>query len=64
MDSAAEHVESVLQEADLCHIMAAALAGWGCTVAALYTIAVFDQKPQGLACQAMLSQLRIGHTHW
>lgn len=55
VDSADKHVESVLQDADLCRVMAAVLAGWGCTVAALYTIAVFDQKPQGLDCQAMLS---------
>lgn len=45
VDSADKHVESVLQDADLFHIMAAVLAGWACTVAAVYTIALFDQNP-------------------
>lgn len=45
IESADKRVESVLQDADLCHIMAAVLAGWGCTVAAVYTIALFDQNP-------------------
>lgn len=45
VESADKRVESVLQGADLCHIIAAVLAGWGCTVAAVYTIALFDQNP-------------------
>lgn len=45
VESADKRVESVLQDADLCHIMAAVLAGRGCTVAAVYTIALFDQNP-------------------
>lgn len=45
VESADKHVESVLHDADLCHIMAAALAGWSCTVAAVYTIPLFDQNP-------------------
>lgn len=45
VESADKCVQSVFQGADLCHIMAAVLAGWGCTVAAVYTIALFDQNP-------------------
>lgn len=45
VELADEPVKSALQDADLCHIMAAVLAGWGCTVAAVYTIALFDQNP-------------------
>lgn len=45
VESADKRVESVLQDADLFHIMAAVLAGWCCTVAAVYTIALFDQNP-------------------
>lgn len=44
-ESADKPPESVLQGADLCHIMAAVFAGWGSTVAAVYTIALFDQNP-------------------
>lgn len=43
--SAEKRAQSVLQEADLCHIMAAVFAGWGSTVAAVYTIALLDQNP-------------------
>lgn len=45
VESADKHVSSVLQEADLYHIMAAVFASWGSTVAAAYTIALFDQNP-------------------
>lgn len=34
-----------LLDADLCRDTAAALAGCSCTVAAVYTIALFDQNP-------------------
>lgn len=46
MESADKRVESVLQDADLCRITAAVRAGpGGRTVAAVYTIALFDQNP-------------------
>lgn len=51
------------QEADLHRITADVLAGWGNNVAAVYTIAPFDQNPQGLVCHSMLSQLRIDYAH-